>query len=342
MSAAEITAKAEVIEEREDGGYDLIVTPLPGSITSNIAGLKEWVAKAAEPYQGRIVPEDQYRFAKKDLADLRKLQKMLEDERKRAKTVIMAPYSEFEQLYKEAKAPLDEAIAGIDRQVKEIEEREKTQRKTRLIAFIQEEAKAISGESLLVKMEKPEILAWFVDPKWLLSSATTTSVQLAVREKLTQVQRDFDCILKDAPAPAAIEAYERTGSLSAAFEAKRKADEIKAELARRSAAVAAAAPAPEPAPALEPSSPQPEGKDAPQPESGRGFLTAEEVGQGFTPTPGFILVKEPEKPEDPALLETAYIKAVLAFPRYKKAMVKEILNKSGVLILKDIPKKESN
>ena len=341
MSAAEITAQAEVIEERADKGYDLIVTPLPGSITSNLAGLKEWIAKAAEPYQGRIVPLDQYRFAKKDLADLRRVKKMLEDERKRAKTVIMAPYSEFEQLYREAMAPLDEAIACIDRQVKDIEERERTQRKTKLIAFIQEEAKALSGESLLVKMEKPEILEWFVDPKWLLSSATTTSVQLAVREKLNQVQRDFDCILKDAPDPAAIEAYERTGSLSAAFEAKRKADAIKAELARRSAAVATAAPAPEPASVPETSSQQ-EGKDAPQPESGRGFLTAEEAGQGFTPTPGFILVKEPEKPEDPALLETAYIKAVLAFPRYKKAMVKEILNKSGVLILKDIPKKESN
>ena len=341
MSAAEITAQAEVIEEREDGGYDLIVTPLPGSITSNLAGLKEWVAKAAAPYQGRIVPQDQYRVAKKDLADLRRLKKTLEDERKRTKTVIMSPYSEFEQLYKEAMIPLDDAIACIDRQVKEIEEREKTQRKTRLIAFIQEEAKAISGESLLVKMEKPEILAWFIDPKWLLSSAATTSVQLAVREKLTQVQRDFDCILKDAPDPAAIEAYERTGSLSAAFEAKRKADAIKAELARESTAMVTTSPAPESAFAPEPSSQQ-EGKDAPQPESGRGFLTAEEAGQGFTPTPGFILVKEPEKPENPALLETAYIKAVLAFPRYKKAMVKEILNKSGVLILKDIPKKESN
>ena len=338
MSAAEITAQAEVIEARADEGYDLIVTPLPGSITSNIAGLKEWIAKVAEPYQGRIVPLDQYRFAKKDLADLRRLQKMLEDERKRAKTVIMAPYSEFEQLYKEAKAPLDEAIAGIDRQVKEIEEREKAHRKTNLIRFIQEEAKALSGESLLIKMEKPEVLEWFVDPKWLLSSATTTSVQLAVREKLNQVQRDFDCILKDAPDAAAIEAYERTGSLSAAFEAKRKADAIKAELARKNSP---ASPMPEPAHAPEPSSPQEE-KEAPQQESSRGFLTAKEAGEGFAPTPGFILVKEPDKPEDPEQLETAYIKAVLAFPRYKKAMVKEILNKSGVLILKDIPKKESN
>lgn len=327
-----MTAEAEVISERTENAYDLIVTPLPGSITSNVAGLKEWIAKVAEPYQGRLVPADQYRFAKKDLADLRRLQKALEDERKRAKTIIMEPYSEFEKLYKEAKAPLDEAIAGIDRQVKQIEEQEKTLRKTRLIGFIHEEAKALYGESLLIKMEKPGILEWFIDPKWLLSSATTTSVQLAVREKLNQVQRDFDCILKDAPDPAAIEAYERTGSLSAAFEAKRKADAIKAELARKDAPAAEPASIPEP-------SPQQEEQATPQENSGES-QAEESVGEGFTPTPGFIVVKEPEKPEDPALLETAYIKAVLAFPRYKKAMVKEILNKSGVLILKDIPKKD--
>ena len=314
--------EAEVIESRDESGYDLIVTSAPGSIESNIAGLKAWIAKVVEPYQGRAVPIDQYKFAKKDLADLRKLQKTLEDERKRAKTIIMAPYEEFEKLYKEAKAPLDDAIAGINRQVKEIEEEEKTLRKNNLVSFIQSEAKALSGESLLIKMEKPEVLEWFVDPKWLLSSATTTSVQLAVREKLIQVQRDYDCILKDAPDAAAIDAYNRTGSLSAAFEAKRKADAIKAEIARKDTP---AAPAPEPAPVKQPVA-TPTAETTPP--------------DGYTSTPGFILIQEAKKPTDEALLQTIRIPLVLEFPKYKMPMIKQIMTKCGIKILRDKPSSE--
>lgn len=288
--------------------FDLVVKPAAGSVASNISELEAWVKHITEPYIGQVVTDDQAKFAKKDLAELRKLKTALEDERKKAKSIIMAPYTEFETLYKKAIASLDEAISGIDKQVKEIEAAAKQKRYDDLVGFIQQEARNIYGESMLIKVEKPEVLEWFMDPKWLLSSATTTSVQIAVREKLAQLDRDYDCILKTAPDPAAIDEYLRTGSLSRAFEKKRQIDEIRKM--------------------------QEETEKARTSETPVQDVAAPAEEHYVTPVADRIFFDIPVEPEDEAQKELMHIPAILVFPKYKKNLIREITTKLGIKILK--------
>lgn len=238
------TVVPEVVEE---GQYVVVFRAEPGRIIENLSGLKEWLDTQMEPYKSFQLTESNLKEAKAIRAKLNKTKEQLETERKRLHDEYEKEYTDFYERYKNTLSEINDFIKKLGDEIKTAEDAAKAAKRNSLIRFIQEEAKTLYGETLLVKMEKPEVLSWFIDPKWLLSSSTTTSVQLAVREKLNQVQRDYDCILKDAPYPSALDAYNRTGSLSAAFEARRREEALKAEMNPQPAP--AAAPAPEAAPA---------------------------------------------------------------------------------------------
>ena len=243
------TVVPEVVEE---GQYVVVFRAEPGRIIENLSGLKEWLDTQMEPYKDFQLTESNLKEAKAIRAKLNKTKEQLETERKRLHDEYEKEYTDFYERYKKALSSINAFITKLSDGIKTAEDAAKTAKKNALIRFIQEEAKSLYGEALLIKMEKPEVLSWFIDPKWLLSSSTTTSVQLAVREKLNQVQRDYDCILKDAPYPSALDAYNRTGSLSAAFEARRREEALKAEMNPQPAPAVAPAPEAAPAPAEQP------------------------------------------------------------------------------------------
>ena len=242
---AEDLIESVVPEVIEEGQYVVVFKAEPGRIVENLEGLKTWLDSQMEPYKDFKLTESNLKEAKAIRTKLNKTKEQLESERKRLHDEYEKEYTNFYERYKSTLSEINDFINKLSTGIKTAEDTAKTAKRNSLIRYIQDEAKSLYGEALLIKMEKPEVLAWFIDPKWLLSSATTTSVQLAVREKLNQVQRDYDCILKDAPYPSALDAYNRTGSLSAAFEARRKEEALKAEMDAKKAATA---PAPEPAP----------------------------------------------------------------------------------------------
>ena len=242
---AEDLIESVVPEVIEEGQYVVVFKAEPGRIVENLEGLKTWLDSQMEPYKDFKLTESNLKEAKAIRTKLNKTKEQLESERKRLHDEYEKEYTDFYERYKNTLSEINDFINKLSTGIKTAEDTAKTAKRNSLIRYIQDEAKSLYGEALLIKMEKPEVLAWFIDPKWLLSSATTTSVQLAVREKLNQVQRDYDCILKDAPYPSALDAYNRTGSLSAAFEARRKEEALKAEMDAKKAATA---PAPEPAP----------------------------------------------------------------------------------------------
>lgn len=306
--------------------FDLDVKTLPGSIVSNIGKLKEFIEKATEPYIGQVVTEDQLKFAKKDLAALRKVKEALESERKRAKAIIMAPYDEFEAMYKEAIASLSSAINGIDAQVKEIEAQAKEERRKAIVEMIRKEAREGFGESFLAHVDKPEVIGWLFDPKWLNASASDNAVRLALRERLLQIHRDLDCIAKmpneGAGSAAAVEEYYRTGSLSAALDRKRRVDETVARLAAEERARKEAET--EQTPAVQ---------DVPSQHQSIDDVKekASEIGMEINET---ITVKVPPKPEGLAGESMIRLPAILVFPKYKMEMIREIMTKAGIRILR--------
>ena len=255
-----------------------------------------------------MITEDQAKFAKKDLASLRKLQTALEDERKRAKAIIMAPYSEFEKLYKDAVKSLDDAIAGIDKQVKEIEANAKAAREKELKEFILKSVYEITGNKLRrIFDSRPEIMTWFFRPEWLNASAARTSVERTIREKIVQVARDIDSVETSAGAEVAValDEYYRTGSLSSAI---LKAGEV-ARLKQQSCAITAEQP-----PAEE--------------------RQEEEASKQVSPVAERIFFDIPVEPDDKGELEILKVPVILEFPKYKKPLVREIMTKVGIKMAK--------
>lgn len=303
--------------------FDLVVKPAAGSIASNIADLEAWVNSVTEPYIGQVVTDDQVKFAKKDLADLRKLKTALEDERKKAKAIIMEPYTEFEAMYKKAVVSLDEAITGIDRQIKEIEAEAKKKREEDTIAFIKQSAQDIGGNKIGKIFWRDDILAWFVKPSWLLVSTSKVKTEQEIREGIVTVIRDIDAIETSAGEDLAscLDEYYRTGSLASALQRKKALEDIRAQKAKEAEEAGKIDAEPSPSPA-ESENHQP--VDTPY----------------VMPIADRIFFDIPIEPEDEAQKELMRIPVVLVFPRYKMHLLKEIMSKLGIKILKSSAKEE--
>ena len=294
--------------------FDLVVKPSAGNIVSNLSDLETWVKSVTEPYIGQVVTDDQTKFAKKDLADLRKLKTALEDERKKAKAIIMEPYTQFEAMYKKAVSSLDEAIFGIDKQIKEIEALSKQRREEELKAFILEAAEKDFGKRIHATVSRPDVMSWFFDQKWLNATAAKTTTERTIREKLLEMVRAIDSIETAAgdDAAAALDVYYSTGSLSAAILKKSQLDEIrKVKAAAKTSAEAVS---------------ETESQNAPCHQSTETPYLA--------PVADRIFFDIPLEPEDEAQKELMHIPTVLVFPRYKMHLLKEIMSKLGIKIMK--------
>lgn len=89
----------------------------------NYEELKKEVAEKTLPYKGLIVEEDSIPVAKTDLANLRKLEKAIDDRRKAVKKEYNAPYMDFEAKIKDILSDIQEAEQNIDSQVKAFEKK---------------------------------------------------------------------------------------------------------------------------------------------------------------------------------------------------------------------------
>ena len=89
----------------------------------NYQELKKDIAEKTLPYKGLIVTEDAIPVAKSDLANLRKLEKAIDDRRKAVKKEFNAPYMEFEAKIKDILSDIQEAETNIDTQVKAFEKK---------------------------------------------------------------------------------------------------------------------------------------------------------------------------------------------------------------------------
>ena len=224
---------SEIEKTSENTGkdmYPVVFRAEPGRINENLDGLEKWLESQMEPYKGFSLTESNLKEAKAIKAKMNKVKEQLEDERKKLHAEYEKEYDNFFTRYKKALSSITDFITKLSGEIKEAEDAAKALRWEKLLNFVKESAKDIGGEDFVSKIEKPEVLAWFIDAKWLLSSTSSTTIQLAVREKLTHVKSDFDCLDKEAPDPVAYDAYYTTGSLGAAFEAKRKIDALREEL----------------------------------------------------------------------------------------------------------------
>ena len=109
--------------------YELTSDVKRGDISTNVENLKESLRNEVEPFVGyEIEDETQVSDGKDVLSKLRKIRKMIDDEKKRVKSEYMEPYMSFEKHVKDMFGDIDKAIKEIDEQVKLYEQMRKDEK----------------------------------------------------------------------------------------------------------------------------------------------------------------------------------------------------------------------
>ena len=166
---------------------ELKVTQQAGAITTNLDAIKAEIAEQMAQYKDYTVTEDSVKSDKKVLADLRKLEKSLDDSRKSVKKLWMQPFDEFEGRCKEVIALVKEPIELINSQIKMFDE-EKANAKAVHIKELYDAN--IQGLERFLPFEK--VMA--ENPKWLNASVKDQDILFDLNGMVLKVKNDLVAI----------------------------------------------------------------------------------------------------------------------------------------------------
>lgn len=204
-----------------------------GEITFNLDGLKKKLSEIASRYEGVVVSEQTVPIAKKDLADLRKMAKEVEDKRRALKKEWQKPYDAFEKEVKNALEIINKPIAEIDKQIKDFEMQAKADKEQR--------CRELFEQNVGDYADYIEFGDVFRDT-WLNKSTSENEIISDISGARVKVTSDLEAIkaLNSEFESEVIDYYKKTKSLSDAIQrnsqlisakqvAEKKAAEEKAE-----------------------------------------------------------------------------------------------------------------
>lgn len=158
-------------------------SPVP--VDFNYDELKKEIAEKTLPYKGLIVTEDAIPVAKTDLANLRKLEKAIDDRRKTVKKEYNAPYMEFEAKIKDILSEIQAAEANIDSQVKAFEKRADDEKYAKIRKFFDlafaEYIKDVPFESVY-------------NPKWLNKGCKMADIEEEIAAAANRLHADLEVV----------------------------------------------------------------------------------------------------------------------------------------------------
>ena len=188
---------------------------IPQKIEFNFEELKREVMTKSDHYKNMVYTDDTIKDAKADKAKLNKFVTDLEDKRKAVRKECLQPYESFEKQVKELVAIINEPVKLIDDQVKDYEEKLKTEKKEKIKEYWE-------------GTDHPEWLTCkqIFDQRWLNTTFSLKKVQEAIDERLAEIKTHITTIgmLPDF-AFEAMETYKRTLDINSAIaEGQRLAD----------------------------------------------------------------------------------------------------------------------
>lgn len=256
---------------------NLLATVKPGQVTTNFDQFKDLVRKELEEnYKSIVVSEESLKEAKAARASLNKAKESLKETMRSATAQNDEPLKVARVQAKELEAILDDAILTLDRQIKDIENKQREQR-------IQKAENVLA--STMSRLETDEMIAFAAECDWIRQkswgNATTSFLQIKSDcDKAKALIEQAFALLEGDFRPQMLAEFKRTGDLTGAQMLGRKLQKERddyeaAQLAKAQAAQATAqAPAPTPAPAPAPELPKKEIKEEPiQEEQGIEVIT---------------------------------------------------------------------
>lgn len=143
-------------------------TTLP-ALSFDAEALKAWALSLTEKYMGLVVTEEAVADAKKDMAELNKAKKSIDDARKEAVRRVSEPIRAFEVQIKEVCAIFDTAYQGLSRQVKAFEDAQREAKRKDVAGLIVEANMNAFGE--------PAFLDIPMQDKWLNKTTSLKSIR---------------------------------------------------------------------------------------------------------------------------------------------------------------------
>lgn len=190
---------------------DLTVA-IPQELTFNFEELEAEITERLKYYNGLIVTEDTIKEAKDDRAALNRLRTALEDKRKEVKKLCLVPSNNFEAKEKKLIAPIDQAIANIDSQLKAFEDAKKAEKQAEIEAYYK--------ETVAEYLQTVIPLARIQQRDWLNATKAMSKIKTEIDEAVARVTADLE-VLNTMPTDdftAAVRAkYMETLDLTAAL-----------------------------------------------------------------------------------------------------------------------------
>ena len=196
------------------------------AIEFNYDDLHKWITEQVEKYQNLTYTDETIKDAKEDRASLNKFKERIDAARKDVKKRYLEPYNNFEDKVKTLLKLIEEPAAAIDTQVKDYEERKKTEKKKQIEDYFNA---TIGDLSNLLTLDK------IFNPKWLNATVTIKNVQTEIDQILAKVKFDLQTIkdLKSEWELTLIDTYLNTLDIAAALREKTRLEERKQELDKR-------------------------------------------------------------------------------------------------------------
>lgn len=187
--------------------------------------------------------------AKDTLAKLRKLDKALEDERKRIKKEWLKPYEEFEATYKCKKEALTRAITTLASDVSDVERDIDNYKRNGLTLNIQKDADAMRvGLGDLVK-DNAALWSRVWNDSYLNKTTSSTKIVETYRTALRDIMTELETIDASEDRDKLLQAYYRLGNLTLALAEVQRFKDLEKKFKAK---------APEPQPAPQPLQPTPQ------------------------------------------------------------------------------------
>lgn len=179
-------------------------------IEFNYEELKTQLLTKLDDYKHLQYTSDQIQAAKTDRANLNSLKKALNDERIRREKEFLEPFNTFKAQIRELCELIDEPVKLIDAQIKEVENREKEEKREQCRKIFDDMA-SFPGKPDWLTFEKIE------NPKWLNKTCSIKSITDEIVEKLKKIAADITVLSELEYSFEAIEEYKRSLDMSAAM-----------------------------------------------------------------------------------------------------------------------------
>ena len=151
---------------------ELKVTPKLPVLAFNFEQLKTWATDLAERYASIVVTEEAVADVKRDMAELNKAKKAVDDARKEAVKRVSDPIRTFENQIKEVCGIFDNAYSKLAEQVKTFEDAQREEKRNTVLELIgQCFADAFGARGDWPEFEIP------VQEKWLNKTTTLKSIR---------------------------------------------------------------------------------------------------------------------------------------------------------------------